>query len=146
MTLESDQVSGSHPVPDVQLQRSGGGTVNPADFVGHELVVLFPPEEGRIAARELKDYGSRLAELDKIDAWLLAICDESELQPTNGLVIVHDVNGSAWQAMTECAGAQAILSRDQGAAFVFGRGGSLQKAFAGPGHAAEVLEELRKRR
>lgn len=153
MTLEGDQQldlghlsNNRRRAPDVRLRQAQGGTVSPADFVGHELVVLFPPTATGIAAEELEDYGRCLPELDEIDAWLLAVCDEGDTPPDSRLAIVQDVDGTAWDAMTACAGVQDVLSRERGAAFIFGRGGSLQEAFVGPGQANAVVDQLRKRR
>lgn len=133
-------------MPDVCLRRAEGGAVSPADFVGHELIVLFPPSDVGAARLELRDYSRHLGDLDDLDAWLLAVYDQEGDEPANGVSVVHDVDGTAWKAMTNCAGAHVSLSRDQGAAFVFGRGGSLQNVFCGAGHASEVFDQLHRRR
>jgi peroxiredoxin Q/BCP len=33
------------PLPDIALERAGGGTVRPADFAGHKLAVFFYPKD-----------------------------------------------------------------------------------------------------
>ena len=148
MTTGADSMTsvGHHRLPDIRLRRAEGGEVSPADFVGHELIVLFPPVDDRAARQELEDYCRCFPELDKLDAWLLAVFDRHDAPTPAGITVVHDVNGAAWRALTECAGQQVGLSQDKGAAFVFSRGGSLQKVLGGTGRSAEVLEELRKRR
>ena len=40
------------------------------------------------------------------------------------------------------AGPAVALRREEGATFLFGRGGALQRVWAGSGHAADVLDEL----
>ena len=137
---------GHHRLPDIRLRRAEGGEVSPTDFVGHELIVLFPPADDRAARQELEDYCRRCPEFDKLDAWLLAVFDRHDAPTSDAISVVYDVDGAAWRALTECAGEQALLSQDKGAAFVFSRGGSLQKVLGGAGRSAEVLEELRKRR
>ena len=41
----------NYGIPDIELTLPKGGTVNPTDFIGHELVVLFCPLDHGAAAR-----------------------------------------------------------------------------------------------
>jgi hypothetical protein len=98
------------------------------------------------AASELHDYAARLGEVAKYDAWLLAVAEPAQQLDATKVTIVQDEAGGAWDAMSGCVAEGPELSRDKGAAFVFSRGGSLQKVFSGPGRAAEVIAELGSRR
>ena len=44
----------SFGIPDIDLPRHGGGTVNPGDFAGHPLIVVFCPTDPAAVARELR--------------------------------------------------------------------------------------------
>ena len=137
--------SPGHGLPDVELPLPGGGTVNPADFAGHELVVLFSPMDQDAAARELADYNRYAREFSYNDAWMIAVGDPSGTEPASRFTLAREPDAAAWQAFGESLDPPATLPREGGGVFLFGRGGCLTRAWQGPGHAQEVAEELGKR-
>jgi len=56
--------------------------------------------------------------------------------------IAADREGAAWRAFKRVAGGGTKLDRNQGAAFLFTRGGAFHRAWSGQGHANEVIDEL----
>lgn len=132
-------------IPDIALPRPQGGTVNPSDFAGHELVVLFCPLDHEAAQREVADY-NRLAErLSYNDAWMIAVGDGGHVEPASRIAFAAETDLAAWRAFGESLDPPQLLPRDEGAVFLFGRGGCLTRAWLGPGHASEVASELGKR-
>ena len=129
-------------IPNVELQWSCGGTVNPGCFAGHQLVVLFLPVDPRQLAEELDSYAACADEFGGSDAWFLAIgqgrADQAARFRTTPIAIDRD--GAAWQAFNRLA--KRKLDRAEGATFLFTRGGSLHRVWPGRGHAPEVLAEL----
>ena len=132
-------------IPDIELARTAGGTVNPACFVGHVLVVLFCPTAAESEAAELDVYRKLAPHLGYFDAWLVTVSETDSgagLAPTSAIADARDEDGSAWAAFREIAPAGSKLERTKGATYLFGRGGSLQRVWSGKGHASEVLDEL----
>jgi peroxiredoxin len=132
-------------IPDVELPRAGGGTLNPAAFAGHDLVVLFCPKDRAMAADELADYAARTSALVRDDAWIMAVCDEAGLVSATGqcpLPIAADPSGRAWTAFAELVPSAGRIERANGAVFLFGRGGCLRRVWSGSGQADEVCREL----
>ena len=136
-------------IPDIQVAKAGGGLVNPSDFAGHQLVVLFCPTAPDAADKELAEYGVHRSELCENDAWIIGIRDQSSAlcsaAPESSFSVLSDDDGKAWSAFQRLPG-QGGQRREAGAVFLFGRGGALQHAWAGSGHVEEVMRELKQRR
>ena len=128
-------------IPDVELTWSCGGSVNPSCFAGHQLVVLFLPKDPRLQSAELESYDQLASELSGSDAWFIVVDDETLGQSNAETRIALDREGKAWHAFQDVAG-KGKLDRADGATFFFTRGGTFHRAWRGPGHAREVLEEL----
>ncbi|MDV3258119.1 MAG: redoxin domain-containing protein [Sphingomonas sp.] len=137
--------SPGHGIPDIELPLPGGGTVNPADFAGHELVVLFSPLDEAAAAQELADYNRYAQQFSYNDAWMIAVGGSGRTEPASRFTLAGEPDGGVWQAFGESFEPSEALSRDEGGVFLFGRGGCLTRAWPGPGHAREVAEELGQR-
>lgn len=135
----------NYGIPDIELLLPNGGTVNPTDFVGHELVVLFCPLDRDAAARELADYDRYADQFSFNDAWMIAVCDDTEALPASRITIAADPDLGAWRAFGECLDPPEQLPREDGAVFLFGRGGCVTRAWRGSGHANDVVKELGKR-
>ena len=137
-------------IPDIDLTKLGGGVVNPSNFAGHQLIVLFCPTEPAAAAEELAEYATHASELCGNDAWIIGICDDVSATPVaaerNCFSVATDQKRTAWSAFQELPGRCDAQQRDAGAVFLFGRGGALQHAWAGSGHVGEVMRELQQRR
>lgn len=131
-------------IPDVDLPWSCGGTVNPSCFVGHQLVVVFLPDDEKQRIAELTAYGTVANEFTETDAWFLAVAPGDGNVPSqwHSIPVAVDGDGGAWRAFKELAGPATRLDRDKGAAFLFMRGGSLHRVWPGAGHAGEVVDEL----
>lgn len=131
-------------IPDIDLVRSCGGKVNPSHFVGHQLVVLFLPTDPHERAIELEQYQRLAQAFADVDGWLLAVASNPERAGQGVMPIEVDPKGEAWQAFIDVAKPDNF-DRLKGAAFLFTRGGAFHRCWSGPGHASEVLEELRTR-
>jgi hypothetical protein len=129
-------------IPDIELPCAKGGTVNPSFFVGHELVVLFCPSDRTAAAKELAQYNARADQLSYNDAWMVAVCDPVETLPGSRITLAGDEDLRGWRTFCGRLDPAVQLPRDEGAVFLFGRGGCLQRMWEGTGHAADVVEEL----
>lgn len=136
-------------IPDIKLAKVGGGVVNPSDFAGHQLIIVFCPTEPNAAARELSEYGSHASELCHNDAWIMGICDDeanSSIAAGEGcLSVAVDRDRAAWAAFQNLSRHRHEPQREEGGVFLFGRGGSLQRAWVGGAHASEVMRELKQR-
>ena len=136
-------------IPDVVLQKCGGGEINPSALVGEELVVIFCPADPAAAAREVEAYRALVRDFQDHGVWILGVVAEGIDQPPHGagepsIALAHDASGAAWSAFAPALdGPEA--RRASGATFLFTRWGSLDRAWAGTGHAQEVLEQARKR-
>lgn len=130
-------------IPDIDLSWSCGGRVNPSCFAGHQLVVLFLPEDGAAAAAELESYDRLADEFAGIDAWYLVIGKDAVPHSNHKAPIALDPDGAAWSAFNKLA--KLELQRESGAAFLFTRGGALHRTWSEPGHARQVLSELQTR-
>lgn len=132
-------------IPDIELLRTEGGKVNPGWFAGNALVVVFCPNASDAEASELSDYSKRSPDLNEFGAWLLTVSGSQsvpELKSQRPKAISYDPDGIAWTAFCDIAPPALKLDRKNGATFLFGRGGSLQQIWVGPGHAADVINEL----
>lgn len=135
----------NYGIPDIELPLPEGGTVNPSDFAGHELVVLFCPLDRVAAARELADYNRHADQLSNNDAWMVAVCDDPKTLPASRITLAADPDLGAWRAFGECLDPPEQIPRGGGAAFLFGRGGCLTRVWQGPGHVDDVVKELGER-
>lgn len=135
-------------IPDVVLQRTGGGEINPSALVGQEFVVIFCPADPGAAAREIEAYRALTGEFEEHGVWLLGVLADGidpPLYPAGepSIALTRDSSGAAWPAFSPWLdGAE----REPGAAFLFSHWGGFIQAWAGAGHAREVLEEARRRR
>ena len=129
-------------IPDIVLPLANGGTINPRDFNGHELVVLFCPKDLAAAARELTDYNRHADRFAYNDAWIIAVCDDTEKMPASRISAAADPELRAWRAFNEGQDPRAFPPREDGAVFLFGRGGCITRIWRGTGHANEVVKEL----
>jgi hypothetical protein len=128
-------------IPDLDLQWTCGGTVNPSCFAGHQLLVLFlPTDEGKQSA-EFESYEKLADELAGTDAWFLVI--GTALPKPGNVPVALDPTGKAWAAFNDIA--KVKLDRTEGAAFFFTRGGAFHRVWPGQGHAAQIVRELRSR-
>lgn len=132
-------------IPDIDLPRTGGGTVNPSAFAGHVLVVVFCPAASEREAAELADYRNLSPGLGAYDGWLVAVSQrpvDGQANESCPAAAAADADGSAWAAFCDIAPPELELDRSEGATFLFARGGSLERAWPGVGHSGEVIEEL----
>jgi hypothetical protein len=128
-------------VPNIELDWSSGGTVNPTCFVGHQLVVLFLPKDARQQTAEFESYEKLAEELSGTDAWFLVVGDRPYVKNGAKTPVALDPDDKAWAALKEIAG-DAKLDRSTGAVFFFTRGGAFHRAWAGVGNADAVVKEL----
>jgi peroxiredoxin len=136
-------------IPDVELPKAGGGTVNPADFVGHEVIVLFCPTDPETAERDVAEYGLHLNDYCESDAWIIGICDKERpscTHPEDSLTMALDGQRLAWRVFQDLLKRGRQTPREQGAVFLFDRGGGFRRSWAGSGHAADVARAVRERR
>lgn len=141
-----DEVRLRFGIPDLELGCPDGRTVNPATFVGHQLIVLFLPLKEAAAIRELGEYGRHAQQFSDNDAWLLNIVNEAKpsLAVRGGChALAIDPRNEAWRAFERLAEHRRVHPREDGAVYLFARGGGLQRAWPGPGHAQDVVRELR---
>lgn len=130
--------------PDIELAGNHGRTVNPANFAGHDLVVLFCPADPQAAAQELADYNALADALAYNDAYMVAICDREAGMPASRIALSADMD-RAWDAFSECSGKHERPIPGEGGVFLFGRGGCLRQVWHGAGHADEVRRLLGER-
>lgn len=132
-------------IPDVKIACATGARFNPADFAGHHLVVLFLPADESDALRLLREFESRAEDLVDSDCWLLAVAyDET---PSIDVVaacpaIAIDPKRSAWNAFRVLVDRSKFPDRAEGGAFLFSRGGNLQRSWFGHVRADDVVQEL----
>ncbi len=136
-------------IPDVVLRRADGGEINPSALAGQELVVIFCPADPAAAEREIEAFRSLAGEFQEHGVWLLGVLADGNAPPRPAagepcIALAHDESGAAWSDFAPWLdGAEA--HRAQGAAFLFTRWGGFDRAWAGAGHAQQVLEEARRR-
>jgi peroxiredoxin len=130
--------------PDIELAGQQGCTVNPANFAGHDLVVLFCPANPDAAAQELTDYNALADALAYNDAYMVAICGREAGAPASRIALSTD-RDRAWEAFRGCCSRRDLPSPDEGAVFLFGRGGCLRHIWSGVGHADDVMRWLGER-
>lgn len=134
-------------IPDLELPRLSGGKVSPAAFAGHALVVLFCPRGRAAEIAALDQYATAACEFSGYDAWLLTVIEQDGVspEPKCPCAIVYDPHGTAWEAFQKVAEPDLKLDRDQGATFLFARGGSLHHAWAGVASPELVIQSLARR-
>lgn len=132
-------------VPDIDLPRADGSTINPSVFAGHALLVVFFPTAFEREAAELAEYGKLSPPLSAFDCWLVTVreqaIDEQSVEKRLPVAAI-DPDGSAWAAFRAIVSPELELERSEGATFLFARGGSLDRVWPGIGHAKEVMAEL----
>ena len=142
-----DSAHTRYGIPDVELQKTGGGTVNPANFIGHEIVVLFCAADRNAAARDLADYALHRKDLCDSDAWIIGICDEVEPPCEHPpFTMALDPDRLAWDSFQDLLEPRKRTPREEGAVFLFDRGGGLRRSWVGFGHASDVARAVRQRR
>ena len=137
--------SRTYGIPDIELPMPTGRPINPSDFAGHELVVLFCPLDRDAAQRELAAYDRHADQLSYNDGWMIAVGGAGDVEPASRIILASEPDSSAWQAFAEILDPPQQLPRKDGAVFLFGRGGCLTRGWPGAGHAGEVASELGKR-
>ena len=85
-------------IPDIELSWSCGGSVNPSCFAGHQLVVLFLPQDRDQQRAEFESYDKLAEELSGTDAWFLVIGDETHIEGDAKTPVALDPDGKAWLA------------------------------------------------
>jgi thioredoxin-dependent peroxiredoxin len=66
------------PLPDVAMEKPGGGTVKPSDFIGRKLVLFFYPKDDTPGCTtENKDFTALSGEFAKAGVELLGISKDS---------------------------------------------------------------------
>ena len=134
-------------IPDVVLRKAGGGEINPSALVGQELVILFCPADPAAATREIEAYRALAGLFQDHGVWLLGVLADGLDPPPHPagepcIALTRDSTGAAWPAFAPWLDG---ADRAPGAAFLFSHWGGFQRAWAGTGHAGEVLEEARRR-
>lgn len=136
-------------IPDVVLQRAGGGEINPSSLAGQELVVIFCPADTAAAMREIETYRALAGEFQDHGVWLLGVLADGidPPQPAAGepcIALALDWAGAGWAAFAPWLN-EAEAQRAPGATFLFTHWGGFNQSWAGVGHAKEVLEAARRR-
>ena len=136
-------------IPDVVLQRAGGGALNTSAFIGQEFVLIFCPADPAAAAREIEAYRGLVGEFQDHGVWILGVLADGIDQPRReagepSIALAHDPSGAAWSAFAPWL-EDSNSQRAPGATFLFTRSGCFDQSWAGTGHAKEVLEEARRR-
>lgn len=134
----------SYGIPDVELAGHQGGSVNPADFAGHDVVMLLCPADGKAAAAELAGYNGLAPALSYNDAYMIAICCAEAGAPASRILVSND-SELAWKAVGKCLDGTEKPDPAEGAVLLFGRGGCLRKVWHGVGHANDVAKALGER-
>jgi peroxiredoxin len=143
-----DEVKLRYGIPDLELPCAKGGTLSPATFVGHQLIVLFLPTNDSMAAAEIGDYARHAQALSDSDAWLLGIIETADPSSTvlEGChALATDPQSVAWNAFGGLLKEATSQERADGAVYLFGRGGGLQRVWFGSGHAKDIVQELQHR-
>ena len=131
----------TYGIPDLELTDG----VNPSDFAGHDLVMLFCPDDTEAAAQELADYNALADQLAYNDAYMVAVCSKTAEAPASRVLTARDAEGRAWDAFSKCLSPHMRPAPAEGAVFLFGRGGCLRQVWPGSGHAKEVVQALNER-
>lgn len=134
----------AYGIPDIELAGQHGATVNPSNFAGHDLIVLFCPAEPLAAASELASYNALADALAYNDAFMVAVCCAEAGSPASRILISPD-SERAWDAFGKCLDGTEHLRTGQGGVLLFGRGGCLRQTWHGTGHAGEVIRALGER-
>lgn len=133
-------------IPDIELASMSGMKINPSNFAGHELVVLFGPLEPVEEEREIAAYRQHCAEFVDRDAWLLAFtehCGQLNVDGASRVLTISDPDRRAWTAFCNLTHHAEEMDRSNGATFLFTRGGGMHRYWPGSGHVNDLLAELR---
>ena len=85
-------------IPDVDLQRLGGGEINPSAFIGQALVLIFCPADPAAAGEEIEAYRTLAREFQNHGVWLLGVLADGidQLARAAGepsIALAHDPSG-----------------------------------------------------
>lgn len=137
-------------VPACSLQRVEGGHLIPSALVGRDFVIFFCPADPAIAVREIEAYRACAKEFEHAGAWVIGVLARRDVplpEQVAGaarVALTVDPAQEGWSAFESLLGAAERSPAADGGAFLFGRGGCLIRAWAGSGHAPDVLRELRR--
>ena len=135
----------TYGLPDIELPGVSGEKVNPSNFAGHDMIVLFCPKDRRIAAQELAAYNKMSEALAYNDAYMIAFGDADAGLPASRILLAGDPDERAWDAFGKCVPANQRPDPGEPAVFLFGRGGCLRRVWRGAGHADDVMCSLGER-
>ena len=133
-------------IPEIELTSISGVKINPSSFAGHELVIVFCPNERAAAAKEIDLYQRHCPDFVERDAWILAFSEhgnEATIDGPGRILTIPDTDRQAWSAFRDLADRPEALDRALGATFLFTRGGNLHRYWPGSEHVDEVLSELK---
>jgi peroxiredoxin len=134
-------------VPKASVVTVDGKVLDLSVFAGHPLILAFCPSGACGAAGLLYDFSNLADRIAANDAWAIGITDDP-LPPGADdlhLLLARDPDARLYAMLCDHLREQgADLS--QGAVFLFGRGGNLQRYWAGQPDAKEVVEQLAQRR
>ena len=85
----------TYGIPDIELPLLAGGTINPGNFAGHELVVLFCPLDRAAAEQELADYNRHADQLSYNDAWMIAVGETGSVEPASRVTFAAEPDPGA---------------------------------------------------
>ena len=140
-----------HRIPDVALHCVSGIDIDPADLRGQRVAVFFCPRDSAAAAREIDSYRAVAEALAGEGVWLLGIvqgplpADGAERRDGTHVSLSEDLDGCAWRHFSPALDAGEAGDEADGAAFFFERWGTLRRAWAGSGHAQDILDAARER-
>ena len=137
-------------VPNITLERVGGGVINPSALLGQKLVVIFCPSDPAAAAREIESYRALADAFEEQGVWILGVLADGIDPPSSGpgepsIALLRDPAGAAWAAFHPGLPEPLVAGRGEGATFLFEQWGCLGHGWTGSGHAKEVLQEARRR-
>jgi thioredoxin-dependent peroxiredoxin len=144
--------------PDFSLRNADGKTVRLKDFKGHFLAIYFYPKDDTSGCtKEAIDFTGLKPEFDRLKAAIVGISPDSSMahakfRDKHGLTVtlLSDEEKSAIQAYGVWAEkkmyGRAYMGVDR-STFLIGPDGKIEKVWRNvkvPGHAAEVLDALKK--
>lgn len=121
--------------------------LDPADFLGQKLVVIFCPSDRRAATAEVAAYQARAKAFQRAGAWLVAVSPPGADSPVEGeghIALAADPNGSLFQVLA--AGFPGKVGESTDAiAFLVDRDGIARHVWIGPDQADDVLAGVNER-
>lgn len=134
-------------VPKASVVAVDGKVVDLSVFAGHPLILAFCPVGACGAAGLLHDLSNLADNIAANDAWVIGITDDP-LPPGADdlrLLLARDPDARLYAILCDHL-REPSGDLSHGAVFLFGRGGNLQRYWAGQPDAKEVVEELARRR